>query len=90
MGLVSGRFPYEGLRYPKGDEKPPFQTREEIERQVAAGGLEPEQVKELWHALYLQAHEVAGLLAHAGSTPPIPGSIPSSPRPRTRGHAGAS
>src|SRR5262249_5147204 len=31
----------------------------------AAGGLEPEQVKELWHALYLQAHEVAGLLAHA-------------------------
>jgi site-specific recombinase XerD len=65
MGLVAGRFPYAGLRYPKGDERPPFQTREEIRRQVAAGGLRPEQIKELWHALYLQAHEVAGLLAHA-------------------------
>jgi integrase len=63
--LVAGRFPYVGLRYPKGDEKPPFQTREEIRRQVAAGGLKSEQIKELWHALYLQAHEVAGLLAHA-------------------------
>lgn len=65
MGLVAGRFPYAGLRYPKGDEKPAFQTREEIRRQVAAGGLKREQIKELWHALYLQAHEVAGLLAYA-------------------------
>jgi integrase len=65
MGMVVGRFPYEGLRYPKGDEKPPFQTREEIRRQIAAGGLKPAQVKELWEALYLQAHEVAGLLARA-------------------------
>ena len=34
-------FPYDGLRYPKSDEKPPFQTIEEIERQIAAGGLKP-------------------------------------------------
>ena len=47
MELVAGRFPYVGLRYPKGDEKPPFQTREEIRRQVAAGGLKSEQIKEL-------------------------------------------
>jgi integrase len=65
MGLVSGRFPYEGLRYPKSDEKPPFQTRAEIERQVLAGGLKPAQVKDLWEALYLQSHEIAELLAHA-------------------------
>jgi integrase len=65
MGLVQGRFPYDGLRYPKMDEKPPFQTREEIERQIAVGRLKPAQVKELWEALYLQAHEVAGLLGHA-------------------------
>jgi len=32
MKIVSGRYPYDGLRYPKGDEKPPFQTRREIER----------------------------------------------------------
>ena len=62
---MAGRFPYEGLRYPKSDEKPPFQTREEIERQIAAGGLKPAQVKELWEALYLQSHEIAELLAHA-------------------------
>ena len=65
MGLVAGRFPYEGLRYPKSDEKPPFQTREEIERQISAGGLKPAQVKELWEALYLQSHEIAELLAYA-------------------------
>ena len=65
MGLVAGRFPYEGLRYPKSDEKPPFQTREEIERQISAGGLKPAQVKELWEALYLQSHEISELLANA-------------------------
>ena len=63
MGLVTGRFAYEGLRYPKADEKPPFQTPEEIRRQIATGGLKPAQIKELWEALYLQAPEVAGLLA---------------------------
>lgn len=61
MGLVAGRFPYEGLRYPKADEKPPFQTREEIQRQIAAVGLKPAQVKELWEALYLQSYEIAEL-----------------------------
>jgi integrase len=63
MGLVAGRYPNDGLRYPKLDEKPPFQTRDQIERKIAAGGLSKEQVTELWHALYLQAHEIAELLA---------------------------
>jgi hypothetical protein len=35
MALVTGRFPNDGLRYPKIDEKPPFMTREEIERRIA-------------------------------------------------------
>ena len=63
MGLVSGRFPYHGLRYPKTDEKPPFQTVEEIERRIAAGGLSAAQVKELWESLYLRTQEIADLLA---------------------------
>ena len=42
MGHVAGRFPNEGLRYPKHDEKPPFQTREQIERQLP-GASEAEQ-----------------------------------------------
>jgi hypothetical protein len=65
MGLVLGRFPYHGLRYPKTDEKPPFQTVEEIERRIAAGRLTPAQVKELWECLYLRKQEFADLLAFA-------------------------
>jgi hypothetical protein len=63
MGLVSGRFPYDGLRYPKGDEKPPFQTIDEIERQIAGSGLKPAQTKELWGALYLRKAEIAEFLS---------------------------
>ena len=60
MGLTSGRFPYRALRFPKADEKPPFMTMAEIQRQVAAGG----DPSSLWDALYLQASEVSELLAH--------------------------
>ncbi len=59
MDLTSGRFPNRGLRYPKSDEKPPFMTMAEIERQIAAG--EPESI---WEALYLTATELTDLLAH--------------------------
>lgn len=38
-GLLTGRFPNSGVRYPKADEKPPFQTWKEIEQQIARGGL---------------------------------------------------
>jgi integrase len=64
FGIVAGRFPYDGLRYPKGDEKPPFQTVQEIERQIAAAALTDAQSKELWEALYLRTGEIAELLAH--------------------------
>ncbi len=37
MGLVEGRFPNDGLRLPKLNEKPAFRTRTEIERLIAAG-----------------------------------------------------
>ena len=65
MGLVAGRFPNDGLRFPKLDEKPPFMTREEIERRIAAGGLTEAQKKELWNALFLTLPEVAELLRPA-------------------------
>lgn len=60
----SGDYPNKGLVYPKGDELPPYQTREEIERQVAAGGMTDEQVNALWEALYLRPGEIAELLEH--------------------------
>src|SRR5262249_53983382 len=62
MEIVSGRYPCDGLRYPKADEKPPFQTRVEIERQRS--GLTTGQADELWEALYLTLPEVERLLAH--------------------------
>jgi integrase len=62
MELVTGRFPNAGLCYPKTEEKPPFQTRDQIERQINAGGLKPHQKNELWHALYLQTPELAEVL----------------------------
>jgi hypothetical protein len=32
--MIAGSYPNRGLVYPKADEKPPFQTRDEIERQI--------------------------------------------------------
>ena len=72
MELVAGRFPNRGLRFAKTEEPPPFQTRAEIERRLAAGGLTTHQVKELWNALFLTLPEIAELLAYlerAGTLP---------------------
>ena len=62
MTIVTGRYPHSGLRYPKSDEKPRFQTRQEIMRQVA--GLPPKKVDELWQCLYLTLPEITRLLDH--------------------------
>jgi integrase len=72
MGLVAGRFPHDGLRYPKLDEKPPFMTREEIERQIAAGGLTEAQKRDLWNALFLTLPEVADMLDHLSHSGTLP------------------
>ncbi len=70
-GLELGRRRWGSLRVdspmtafaiPKLDEKPPFMTREEIERQIAAGGLTEAEKKDLWNALFLTLPEVAELL----------------------------
>lgn len=60
MQLTRGAVPSEGLRYPKSDEKPPFMTRAEIERQIAGGGS-PDL---LWDCLYLQSKDVRSLLSY--------------------------
>jgi integrase len=58
MGLTSGPFPMKGLRYPKATEKPPFQTRAEIERAIAGGG----DADDLWECLYLTLPEIKEFL----------------------------
>jgi integrase len=64
-GLVSARFPgNKALKYPKGEEKSPFQTWEQIQRQVDRGGLTEAEIQDLWDCLFLTLPEVDELLAH--------------------------
>lgn len=63
-GLLEGSFPNKGLKYPKLDEKPPFQTWDEIERRISLGGCINGQVSELWDSLYLRKAEIDELLTY--------------------------
>lgn len=63
--LVAGAFPpVKHVKLGKVDEKPPFQTRKEIERQLAGGGKTDAEAVALWESLYLTPPELAELLAH--------------------------
>ncbi len=63
MKLVTGKFPSDGLRFPKTTEKPPFMTRQEIERRIKSGKLSVAEQADLWDALYLSVPETEELLA---------------------------
>ncbi|MDG3004756.1 tyrosine-type recombinase/integrase [Paludisphaera mucosa] len=62
MGLVAGRFPSDGLRFPRSSEKSPFMTRAEIERRLAEGGLTDRQAAGAWEALYLKTDGIVEAL----------------------------
>jgi integrase len=64
LGLVDGPAPTKGLVYAKTRAKPPFQTREQIERQLARGGLPAAEIKDLWGSLFLTLGQVKELLTH--------------------------
>ncbi|HEX4613317.1 MAG TPA: tyrosine-type recombinase/integrase [Urbifossiella sp.] len=71
-GLVVGAFPaLKHVRLGKVDEKPPFQTREEIERKLGLGATKVE-ADALWEALYLRAAEVNELTAHIKGRKAVP------------------
>jgi integrase len=59
--VVSGPFPSNGLVYPKGDEKPPYMTRAEVERKLP--GLSAAEATGLWECLYLRKEEINELLS---------------------------
>ncbi|MFK8115315.1 MAG: tyrosine-type recombinase/integrase [Rubripirellula sp.] len=65
--LVTGTFPNRGLRLPKTDEKPPFQTWEEIERQINCDSITGSDAEALWGCLYLRSLQVEELLQHVKS-----------------------
>ena len=62
MGFLTGDFPNKGIRYPKFEEKPPFQTWQEIEHRIKSGGLSEEQASDLWDSLYLGLKEIEEIL----------------------------
>ncbi len=68
MGYVKLAFPKQGLRYPKIDEKPPFQTFAEIERKIARGKLTAAQQADLWDCLFFTHEELAIVLEHVQKT----------------------
>ncbi|MCL4204901.1 MAG: tyrosine-type recombinase/integrase [Pirellulaceae bacterium] len=70
-GLV-GPFPNKGLKYPKGAEKPPFQTWEEIEKQIERGQLTETEQAVLWECLFLNLDETAELLRYVEKEAQVP------------------
>jgi hypothetical protein len=67
LGRVDGPAPSQGLIYAKGRAKPPLQTREQIARQIARGGLTDVEAKELWASLFLTRSQVHELIDHVKS-----------------------
>jgi integrase len=65
VGELAGTYPGRSLTYPKFDEKPGFQTWEEIERKIARGGLSKGEVGDLWECLFLTKTELDEFLAFA-------------------------
>ncbi len=72
MEIVTGPFPNRGIRFPKTQEKPPFQTWDEIERQLRQGGIDPGEAECLWDCLYLRKSEILALLKHVDSSANYP------------------
>jgi integrase len=64
LGLVDIDPPTDGLTFPRGREKLPFQTWEEIERNIARGGLTKAQVREQWDSLFLSRGQVGEVLEY--------------------------
>lgn len=64
MELVTGKFPSNRIRLPKSDEKPSFQTWDEIEQRIAVDCLDESEASELWDCLYLRSEEIAELLTY--------------------------
>jgi hypothetical protein len=62
--LVDMLAPSKGLIYAKTRAVPPFQTRAQIERQLARGGLSAAETKDLWASLFLTLGQVQELLEH--------------------------
>jgi len=62
QGMTTRPAPTTNLHYPKASSKAPFQTREQIERQIARRNLSAEEQAALWECLFLTLPEIEELL----------------------------
>jgi integrase len=61
-GWCDGDIDGKQIRRPKAEEKPSFQTWEQIEAEVKKGGLTEEQQRDFWDCLFLREKEVLAFL----------------------------
>jgi integrase len=61
------------LHYPKESERPPFQTWEQIERQVERGGLSEFEIADLWDCLFLDLGRIKEFLDFVRLKSGLPG-----------------
>jgi integrase len=66
---IHGPCPCVDLQYPKDRQKPPFQTRDQIEKTIARGGLSEADVKEIWDSLFLDQRQIEEVLEHVRNKP---------------------
>jgi integrase len=66
QGHIGVGFPLDiqSLTFPRGKDKLPFQTLDEIRKAIARGGLTVRDQKDLWESLYLRSEEVRDVLRH--------------------------
>ena len=76
VDLLDRTFPNQGLRWPKTDEKPPFQTWAEIERQLEQDELITSEAELLWDCLYLRHGEIEQLLSYVEKAARYPYVLP--------------
>ena len=72
QGYLSGPSPTTGAKLPRRAEKPPFMTREEIQKTIGRGGLNLADQKALWGSMFLtitEIQEVLGYVQHAAIHP---------------------
>lgn len=63
-GYVDYDMPKRDLKFPRQQERPPFQTWDQIEHQVSRGNLDDDAQYELWDCLYLTLAEMQSFLEH--------------------------
>ena len=62
--IPNSSFPSQGLRYPKTNELPPFQTFDQILKQTAKLDQHSTEFKDLWSTVFLNKNEIEELLDH--------------------------